>query len=57
MNTVDSPKQRASLTTVVLIGAVGTLLDAVAVRGGRKAGVIGAEEAITPRSFCNHRIM
>lgn len=54
MNTVDSPK---SLTTVVLIGAVGTLLDAVAVRGGRKAGVIGAEEAITPRSFCNHRIM
>lgn len=37
--------------TVVLIGAVWTLLDAIAVRGGWQAGVIGAQEAFTLSSL------
>lgn len=46
-----SPKPTGSLTTVVLIGAVWTLLDAIAVRGGWQAGVIGAQEAFTLSSL------
>lgn len=56
MNALDSSKQTGSLTTVVLVSAVGTLLNAVAVCGGGEAGVIGAEEAITLSSLCNDRI-
>lgn len=46
-----SPKPTGSLTTVVLISAVWTLLDAIAVRGGWQAGVIGAQEAFTLSSL------
>lgn len=42
-----SPKPTGSLTAVVLIGAVWTLLDAIAVGRGWQAGVIGAQEPFT----------
>lgn len=57
MNLVDWPEQRGSLTTVVLICTIRALLNAVAMSLGRKAGAIGAEEAVTPHSHCKHRIM
>lgn len=57
MNLVDWPEQRGSLTTVVLICTIGALLDAVTMSLGRKAGAIGAKEAVTPHSHCNNRIM
>lgn len=54
MMPAHSAKQTGPLTAVVLISTIWTLLDPVAVCGGWKAGVIGAEEAITPRSFWRH---
>lgn len=49
-----SAELKGSLTTVVLVTSVRTLLDAITVSCGREAGVVGADEAVTPSSPWRH---